>query len=101
MNEFEPRIESPPESDGRNRPGRDKYAKLRAFVIAANGQWCLVAQEKRGDPGQPNRLRGRLYGLCRSPGYVKTGIQLRAVIDKRTCKIYARYIAANALKNVQ
>lgn len=103
MSEFIPRIENPSatKADRRER-ARRANEKLREFVRAAAGKWCLIAEHKDTTKVQRPGIRARLWSVfMRINGYEVSGFEVRATYVEKVYKMYARFVAANVVKSPQ
>lgn len=103
MEEFQPRIEQPPEAVITNSEKVQRAnEKLRQFVRDAAGQWCLVYESRTTTKHTRNSLRAKLWSaFMRLNGYEVSGFELRTCYIDKVYKVYARYIAANVVKSPQ
>jgi hypothetical protein len=103
MEDFQPRIEQPPEVVLTNSEKvKSKNEKLREFVRTAAGQWCLIYESSTTTKFTRNSIRARLWSVFKVVnGYRVSGFELRAIYIQKVYKIYAKYDAASAVKNAQ
>lgn len=93
MDGFQPRIENPPETEiSQAEQVRTANEKLRAFVQAAAGKWCLVSETHGTTKKSRLAIRARLWGVfMRANGYEVTGFEMRTHYVEKVYKVYARY----------
>lgn len=84
---FTPRVEDP----------GDKYARLRAFVVAHAGQWCLVFERALPTQAERRNAYSRLYHALSRRKAGRKACRLKAVLGADgVYRIYARCAGRSA-----
>lgn len=86
---FAPRVEDP----------GDKYARLRAFVVAHAGQWCLVFERALPTQAERRNAYSRLYHALARRKRGRPRLRLKAVLgEDGAYRVYARCAGRSARK---
>lgn len=103
MDEFQPRIEEPPEREiDKQKIQQSKNQQLRDFVKAAAGKWCLVAEERDTTKKTRQNFHAKFWGVfMRIQGFEDSGFQIRSHYIDRVLKVYARFDESKVMKSPQ